>query len=492
MNDGHELEMLLRAGTPLVLVETHEEARAVELCARIGRRMHKPVFRWSVTEGLRRLDRDLGVQRHNADPFNVLGQIKSSNVAGLYLLLDFHPHLDDPVIVRLLKDIALAHEANGATVVLVSHALRPPPELARFCARLVLMPPDENALRRLVEEIAREWSSSHPGRTVQADPEATRLLVRNLRGLNESDARRLARKAIFDDGAVTASDLPQVMRAKYELLNRDGVLSFEFDSAHLADVGGQERLKRWLGERRAAFLDPGTVPGLDPPRGILLLGVQGAGKSLAARACAGALGVPLLRLDFGTLYNKYYGETERNLREALRTASVMAPCVLWMDEIEKGLAPEDTDSGPSRRVLGTLLTWLAEPHSGVFLVATANDIAALPPELVRKGRFDEIFFVDLPRAGVRRTIFGIHLRKRALDPQAFDLDALAGATDGFTGAEIEQVVVSALYAAHARGEQPATGHMQDAARLTRPLSVVMAERVQSLRAWAADRTVAAD
>jgi len=492
MDEKHDLELLVRAGTPLVLLETREEARAVSLCEGIGQRLHKPVFRWSLTEGLRRLDRGYSAQRHNADPVNVLGHIKSSGVAGLYVLLDFHPHISDPVIVRLLKDIAQAHEANGATVVLVSHALAPPPELAHFCAWLHLTPPDAGALHRIVDEVAREWSAAHAGRSPHIDPEALRLLVRNLGGLGMADARRLARKAVFDDGAVTASDLPQVMRAKYELLNREGVLSFEFETARLADVGGQARLKQWLEQRRGAFLDPAAFAGLDPPRGVLLLGVQGAGKSLAARATAGVFAVPLLRLDFGTLYNKYYGETERNLREALRTAEVMAPCVLWMDEIEKGLAPEDTDAGPSRRVLGTLLTWLAEPHAGVFLVATANDIAALPPELVRKGRFDEIFFVDLPRAPVRQAIFRIHLEKRAIDPAGFDLATLAAATDGFTGAEIEQVVVAALYTAHARGEALGGAHLLHAARQTRPLSVVMAERVRALRTWAANRTVPAD
>ncbi|HEY5720364.1 MAG TPA: AAA family ATPase, partial [Gammaproteobacteria bacterium] len=221
-----------------------------------------------------------------------------------------------------------------------------------------------------------------------------------------------------------------------------------------------------------------------------LLGVQGAGKSLAAKSVAGAWQVPLLRLDFATLYNKYYGETERNLREALHSAGQMAPCVLWMDEIEKGLAA-DSDGGPSRRILGTLLTWMAERAARVFMVATANDIAALPPELMRKGRFDEVFFVDLPDAAVRAVIFRIHLRKRGLDADAFDLDGLAAASAGFSGAEVEQAVVSALYAAHAERREPATADLLGELGRTRPLSVLMAEQVDALRAWAAERTVPA-
>jgi SpoVK/Ycf46/Vps4 family AAA+-type ATPase len=219
--------------------------------------------------------------------------------------------------------------------------------------------------------------------------------------------------------------------------------------------------------------------------------VQGSGKSLAAKAVAGAWGLPLLRLDFAALYNKYYGETERNLRESLRTAELMAPCVLWIDEIEKGLTA-DSDGGPGKRILGTLLTWMSERRSRVFLVATANDIEALPPELLRKGRFDEIFFVDLPGEKARAGIFGIHLRKRGLDAARFDCAALALQAGGFSGAEIEQAVVAALYSAHARKEALTTAHISTEIAATRPLSVVMAEKVAYLRAWASTRTVSAE
>jgi SpoVK/Ycf46/Vps4 family AAA+-type ATPase len=264
------------------------------------------------------------------------------------------------------------------------------------------------------------------------------------------------------------------------------------DRVSMDDVAGLVRLKTWLQQRRTVFLAPEAPPGLDAPKGLLLLGVQGGGKSLAAKAVAGAWHVPLLRLDFGVLYNKYYGETERNLRQALKTAAVMAPCVLWIDEIEKGLAVDDNEGGPSKRVLGTLLTWMAEREEKVFLVATANDITALPPELLRKGRFDEIFFVDLPDHEVRTAIFSIHLRKRDQDAGGFDLEALAIASEGFSGAEIEQAVVSALYTAHARNESLSSAHIQEEIANTRPLSVLMAEKIAYLRAWASERTVPAD
>jgi len=326
---------------------------------------------------------------------------------------------------------------------------------------------------------------------VQTTNKAIDLLVRNLAGLTATDARRLAAKAISDNGVICESDLPEVMRAKYELLGRDSPLSFEYETARFAEIGGMHRLRQWLEVRQSFFRD-GAPEHLDPPRGVLLLGVQGCGKSLAAKAAAGIYGVPLLRLDFAVLYSKYYGETERNLRKALETAEVMAPCVLWLDQIEKGLAVGDDDDGLSRRVLGTLLTWMSERQKAVFIVATANEIMRLPPEMVRKGRFDEIFFVDLPSQQNRRDIFEIHLRKRCLDPARFDLPALDEAAHGFSGAEIEQAIVSAMYTAHAQSRELSQDDLIAEIQQTRPLSVLMAELVDELREWAAARTVPCD
>ncbi len=280
------------------------------------------------------------------------------------------------------------------------------------------------------------------------------------------------------------------MRAKYQLLGRESLLSFENETVQFGQVGGMKRLRHWLTLRKDFFLDPN--PTLDPPRGVLLIGIQGCGKSLAAKAAAGIFGVPLLRLDFGMLYNKYYGETERNLRNALETAEVMSPCVLWIDEIEKGLSVDNDDDGLSRRVLGTMLTWLSEKRKSVFIVATANDITSLPPEMVRKGRFDEIFFVDLPSPENRREILDIHLRKRGLEVQDFRLEDLVPATDGFSGSEIEQAIVSAMYVAHAQGAPMAQTELLEEINQTKPLSVVMAEKVQALRQWADGRTVSCD
>ena len=271
-------------------------------------------------------------------------------------------------------------------------------------------------------------------------------------------------------------------------MNMDGVLHFEYDTAKLSEVAGLNTFKKWLNERRPAFFEDSD----DIPKGVLLLGVQGGGKSLAAKAVAGVWGVPLLRLDMAQLFNKYIGETERNLRQALALADTLSPCVLWVDELEKGLAQSDAEGGLSKRILGTLLTWMSERKCRVFMVATSNNIQQLPAELLRKGRFDEIFFVDLPVRAVRAQIFKIHLQKRQLNPSDFDLQRLSVVSDGFTGAEIEQAVVSSIYNARARKREVDSELIYAAIQRTRPLSIVMAEVMQNLRAWAKERAVGAD
>ncbi|ABA57868.1 AAA ATPase [Nitrosococcus oceani ATCC 19707] len=492
MSDHYDIELLIKSHIPIIVIETHEELRAVDLLMQIARRVAKPTFKWSVTEGLKRMDLDYAPQRHNSKPLDVLQHIKAVSSPGLFILADFHPYLEDPFHVRLLKDIALTAETRSHTLVLLSHRLNIPPELHKFSARAVLTLPNPSELDNLVREVAREWSQKHNGKPVKADPQTLRMLVSNLSGLTYKDAKRLARNGIFNDGAVTPIDLQRVMKAKYELLNQAGVLTFEYESAHFADIGGFKRLKHWLEQRRDPLISGSQSSPLAVPKGILLLGVQGCGKSLAAKVVAGTWGIPLLRLDFGALYNKFFGETERNLRESLKMSEAMAPCVLWIDEIEKGVSTEGSDNATSRRVLGTLLTWLAEKKAPVFMVATANDIEALPPELIRKGRFDEIFFVDLPDQVAREAIFHIHLGNRNAEMGVIDIPHLATMSEGFSGAEIEQVVVSAYYSTHAQSSVLDTQSIAAEIALTRPLSVTMAERIAYLRSWAVERTVPCD
>ncbi len=277
-------------------------------------------------------------------------------------------------------------------------------------------------------------------------------------------------------------------------VGQEGILEFIEAPVDLSEIGGLARLKAWLEQRRGALSKEGVEFGLVPPRGVLMLGVQGAGKSLCAKAIASAWRRPLLRLDAGSLYDRYVGESERNLRATLRQAEMMAPIILWIDEIEKafaGAAGASTDGGLSRRLFGTLLTWMQDHEAPVFIVATANDIEALPPELLRKGRFDEIFFVDLPDESVRAEIFAIHLRRRGRDASAFDVASLARASEGFSGAEIEQAVLGGLHAAFSAGEPLGTAHVMELVRTSPPLSVTMSEKIAHLRRWASTRCVPA-
>ena len=496
MDRQRDLELILRSRVPLVVIETHDEARMLDLLKGIAiaraSETYLPLFRWTVTDGLQRLDISLEPQLHNSDPSEVLKHIRAVTKPGIYVLLDFHPYIEDPVNVRLLKDICIRFNDVPRQLVLVSHTVQLPQELENFSAKFELALPTEEERKKIVKKVAKEFTAENPGLQVQVDPKAYGLLIQNLAGLPVRETEQLARNAVYHDGAISKSDLSVVMEAKYELLNRGGILQFEYDTAKFNDVGGLENLKHWLTQRKPAFIKKAGAAHLDTPKGVLLIGVQGCGKSLAAKATAGIFGLPLLRLDFGNLYDKYHGETERNLRESLKTADVMSPCVLWIDEIEKGLAGRGGETGTTQRVLGSFLTWMAQKNSRVFVVATANDISALPPELVRKGRFDEIFFVDLPHAGIRELIAEIHLKGRGQQVDTFDLSQIAAATKGFSGAEIEQAIVSALYAAHAQAKPLTTAHVLEEIQRTRPLSVVMAEKIAILRRWAKGRTVACD
>ncbi len=490
MLDSRDLELLIHGHVPIITIETQEEKRALHLISQSALKQHLPNFKWTVTEGLQRIDLNLDPQRHVAKPQDVLKHIKASALQGVYILLDFEPYLTDPINVRLLKEIAMMFDSNKGKLILLSHQLQLPANLRALSSKFSLKLPNSKELEKIIRDEANNWQKTSSQR-VRTDRETLEKLTQNLSGLTHRDARRLIRNAIIDDGAITESDLPEVMQAKYRLLNKDDILSFEFETAHFQELGGMGNLKAWLEQRQSIFTQEiETV--LDIPKGILLLGVQGCGKSLAAKTVAGIWGVPLLRLDFGRLYDKYIGETEKNMRQALHTAEVMSPCVLWIDELEKGIAAGSDELGTSKRLLGTLLTWMAEKKSRVFIVATANQIKALPPELIRKGRLDEIFFVDLPDEKNRTHIFKIHLDKRKINASQIDLSKIARASSGFSGSEIEQVVVSALYTCHSSNTTINTDIILQGINSTRPLSVVMEEQIRQLRHWASERTVPVD
>lgn len=493
MQDVDEIKLLLDSRIPLLVIETFEEKKALDVLLKVANKHGKDLHRWSITEGLTRLN--FGPQlvpkgSELNEPEEMLRHIKQQQQPALFALCDLHPFLaDQPQVVRLLKDIALNHFAVPHTLVLLSYQLRLPSELTRYSASYSLTLPDDDKIMEIIREEAKDWSDRHAGGRVKTDNITLKKVVNNLQGMSASDVRRLVRSAIWNDGALNEEDLPRINKAKFALLDMEGIISFEQQTEDFSNVGGLINLKRWLLTRRDAFNDDDSK--LDRPKGILLLGVQGGGKSLAAKAVAGLWGLPLMRMDVGALYNKFHGETERNLREALKLADSMSPCVLWLDEIEKGMAQDGNDNGVSQRLLGTLLTWMAERRTRVFIVATSNDISRLPPELIRKGRLDEIFFVDLPEQLVRKDIFAIHLQKRNCAVASFNLEQLADATHGFSGSEIEQAIIAALYSAGAEGKPLATDILLREIAATSPLSVVMAEQITRLRVWAEDRTIPA-
>ena len=452
-----------------------------------------PLFVWTVADGLKRVPRtDVVTQTYEFQ--DALRHIDKTPQNGVYVLIDAQPYFENPVNVRLVKEIAQEYHKTARTLIFIGARLDLPADLSRMSARFNLPLPDVAEIREIFKEEAQLWQRTEGHGPLKGDQQAVELIVQYLAGMCEEDARRLIREAIRIDEQINFDDVRRILKFKRDALGEGGLLEFEMDSGNMTDIGGLGGLKRWLDRRRIAFTGDAAKLGVDPPKGVLLLGVQGAGKSLAAKAIAGSWNVPLMRLDFAVLYNKFHGESERNLREALKQAEAMAPCVLWIDEIEKGLASNggESDGGVSRRMLGTVLTWMTERTAKVFLVATANDVMQLPPELLRKGRMDEIFFVDLPDVATRADIFRIHLKKRKLDPAKFDLAQLAVAADGFSGAEIEQAIVAAIYEALAVKQPLSTQHVLGEIAHTQPLSVVMAEKVGALRQWAAGRTVKAD
>jgi AAA+ superfamily predicted ATPase len=509
MTDQHNLELLIGSHFPIVIIESHEERRVVDLIKGLYMEKRKGLQVWTASEGLKNhlLTESSGLSlagRGNAygytanqadptiDPDVMLDKVKNSVKESIILLLDFHPYVNDPKTLRLVKEVAQQYYINGNTLVLISHQITIPKEIERLCVSFELSIPSREKIHQLIVDEAKTWKAKNGNRSLKADKKAVELLTQNLLGLTVSDAKRFIRNAIYDDDAITHSDVTEVMEAKYRLVGKDSILTFDYDTVDFSDVGGFHTLKDWLNKRKDFFLNSSEETKFDIPKGIMLLGVQGCGKSLAAKAVAGVWGIPLLRLDFGAIYDKYIGNTEKNIREALRSAESLSPCVLWIDEIEKGISAGDSDSGTSGRVLGTILTWMAENEARVFMVATANDIQSLPPELVRKGRLDEIFFIDLPDHESRKEILSLHVGKRDLSIDNVDLDKVSSESEGFSGSELEQVIVSARYASFSEGGKLNTDQLLEEISQTKPLSVVMAEHISQLREWARDRTVRAN
>jgi hypothetical protein len=490
-----DLDVLVRARYPLVTLVTSEEQRVEAVLARLAETHGKALLGWSATSGMHRIG---GARTGEAPegakaPLEALAAVAKLPGPSLVVLKDFHPYLADPAVVRALRELAHALKSTYTTVVLLSPVLVIPPELEKEISVLDVPLPTYRDLLQLLKEIVGVLRQGGHAEVDLTKDDADQL-VRAALGLTLSEAENAFAKAIAHDGRLSREDVARVLDEKRQVIRKSGLLEYFPADEQLSDVGGLDLLKTWLARRGAAFSEAARRFGLPEPKGLLLLGVQGCGKSLTAKAIAAQWRLPLLRLDMGRIFSGLLGSSEENLRRAIRVAESVAPAILWIDEIEKGLAglqASHSDGGVAARLAGTLLTWLQEKTAPVFVVATANRIEQLPPELLRKGRFDDLFFIDLPALRERREILEIHLRRRRRDPALHDLDALAVRAAGFSGAELEQAVVSALYDAFADGKDLAPAHLERAVAEALPLSLTMREEISRLRAWARTRTRAA-
>lgn len=491
MNVAHELELLIRARTRLIVIESFDEARVQGLVGRVAKKLRVPLYRWTLTEGLTPSG---GAPLYDSrEPLKALGNVAELARGGLYLLKDMAAHLEDPTVARKVKDLIDRKTTNPPTLVVLAPKVDLPDLLVKHAARLDLSMPSDKELGELVWRVVAHFGTQS-NVDVRLNETDFQALIEGLRGLTLAEAERAIGRAVADDLALTPEDVPGVLSAKREILEADGAIEYVPGTIDFDDIGGLASLKAWLMKRRDALSPEAKAFGLEPPKGVVLLGVQGCGKSLAARAVAAAWHVPLLRMEPGRIFDKYIGESDKHLEQALRAAEHMAPCVLWIDEIEKGFASfgnSEADGGLSRRIFGRLLGWLQDRKRPVFVVATCNDVNSLPPELMRKGRFDEVFFVDLPTDAERDAIFRVHLTQRGRNAEAFDLGTLTAASAGFSGAEIEQAVVAGLYTAFAEKRPLDSAMLLAELEATQPLSVTRAEEVHTLRDWALGRTVPA-
>jgi hypothetical protein len=490
----HDFELLIRSRYGALLVESPEEDRAEALAESAAWRLQLPVFVWRRATGLRRKGAPNGVYG-TQDPRTALDHVVSSGLPALYLFHGLGPELEKPEVADNLREAALRLAGHSGAVVLTGAGLRLPESLRTVVGTVHLPLPAHEDYKLLMNRVVKDLST-RIGTAVNLTPADEDQLLANLKGLTLAEAEKLLTRLVVEDGRLDADDIKRVVEAKRELVEQDGLLEYQPSARSLEEIADLTRLKEWLEKRRAFMEDPQRAAefGLEFPRGVLLVGVPGCGKSLCAKAVAAAWSLPLVKLDPGALYDKYIGETERNFRKAVGSAERLAPLVLWIDEIEKAFAAGggDEDGGVSQRVLGSFLSWLQERRGDVFVVATANDVQRLPAELLRKGRFDETFFVDLPDEATRGAIVDIHLRRRKQAPEGFDLSRLARESQGYSGAELEQVVVSALYSAFSAGVPLTDELLLAELRQMPPIASTAREKIAFLREWAPGRTVPAN
>lgn len=487
-----ELDTYIRARYPLLWVVTPEEKRALEEIDSLAQAHKKRLLIWSVTTGLVNPALPDRVDSSKRDPLALLTTILDDSESCIWVLRDFHPFLKEPTIVRRLREVSfgLQTQTVSKTVILLGPVLKIPPELEKEITVIDFNLPTESQIEAMLAQVIE--SARRGEIKINLDRRQRVRLVKACLGLTQAEAANAIAKAIIQaKGRLDSDAIEAVTAEKQQIIRKSGLLEFYASEEQLTGVGGLETLKEWLRKRVRAFGEEARAFGLPEPKGILLVGVQGCGKSLVAKSVANSWRLPLLRLDVGRLFASLVGSSEENLRTAIKVAESIAPVVLWVDEIEKGFSgvgsSNVSDAGTAARVFGSFITWLQEKQAPVFVIATANSVEHLPPELVRKGRFDEIFFVDLPDAQERTAIWQIHIKKRNRNAAEFDPHTLAMASDGLSGAEIEQAVIAGLYEAFDRGRPLEMGDLLDVLQDTVPLSRMMAEEIDALRVWALQR-----
>jgi MoxR-like ATPase len=493
-----ELEVLIRARYPIIYVMSWEEERVERCLRRIAEARGKKLFVWTVTQGILKSGVDSQYAKsgtgNTTDPIAALDSVVAQIEPAIYLFKDLHRFTADErcnlSILRRLRDVAYHLRDTYKSIVIVSPLMRIAPELVKDITVVEFGLPAAEDFNQLLDRIIEDVKDN-PQVKIELDADARERLLHAARGLTLKEAENVFAKTLVLDGKIDANDVSVVFSEKQQIIKKSGLLEYYEASEDFAHVAGLAGLKQWLTKRSVAFTDRAAKFGLPAPRGVMLLGVQGCGKSLCAKAAASLWKLPLLRFDVGRMFSSLVGSSEENIRQALQTAESIAPTILWIDEIDKALSGSansaGSDGGTASRVFGTLLTWLSEKTSPVFVIATANNISHLPPELLRKGRLDEIFFVDLPAEEERRAIFAIHLQKRGRDSRKFDLDALARLSDGYSGAEIEEAVVSALFDAFSKQIPLDTAIISASLVESVPLSKTMNEELNRLRNWAVGR-----
>ncbi len=476
----NEFTQLIRARYPLIYLQSYEECRALTFLSILCKKRQANLYEWSRTEGIYK---DAKAVAGLVDPMAALKWFEENNEKAILVLKDYHHYLKDPLIIRKLRDLAQSLKSTQKTIVFISPTAQIPPDLSKDITLTEFPLPNRNEIEKLLRKVINEM-----GLCKSIDETDLHGLIDASCGLTQEEIENVLAKSLVSSGKL---EKLKVFEEKRQIVKKSGILEFIEQKNTNQTIGGLYNLRQWLKVRRSGFTEEARAIKLPPPKGVMLVGVPGCGKSLTALAVSQEWQLPLIRLDLGRVFSGIVGSSENNIREALRTTEAVSPCILWIDEIEKGLSGSQSgssDGGTSTRVFGTVLTWMQEKKSPVFVIATANDISQLPPEFLRKGRFDEIFFVDLPSTNERTEIFDIQLRRFGWNTETLNIETLSKESEGFSGAEIEQAIVSARFDAFNEGyKEISEAHILSALKQSIPLSKTMGDRIETLRKWATHR-----